>query len=165
MISRRIARAAPSVSLSVLLLAACGSGQSGTGSQTGEARLQAQLRIRGDDGAETLACGAFTFQPYAVSAASTMTNAGDAIVLESNGSADSPATTIAGCIAGAEDAAGYNWAFIVTATDAADCASGEPIAVSPSVEAYMLLLDCKAGLDVPASVSLVMSPATPTAGG
>ncbi len=123
---------------------------------------------------DTPVCAQFSFQPYAPAADGSPVLSGSAFQIISSAANANGATTatdsIQGCIDGTPDGAGYNWGYIVTATDFAECGTtagtlGTPVSVSPTTVTVNVPVHCIAGQDSAAQVSVTVAAAVPNSGG
>ena len=108
-------------------------------------------------------CATFNIQPMSLDSTGKPTSAGAAATIVETATTGNTAT-IEGCID--STSSGNDWAYLVTATDFVDCATGAAIdGVSPATVAGYYPFDCEAGLDVPVDIEIDVSIATPNAGG
>ena len=109
-------------------------------------------------------CADFTLQPVSINAAGNQTPAGDPVQLTSKGTSQTDA--ILGCIDAQDAAISPNWGYQVTATHFVDCTSGLAIpGLSPAVAFTNATVQCTAGKDMPLTIAVNVSIATPNAGG
>ncbi len=118
-------------------------------------------------------CAQLTLQAYVPAADGTPAQSGAPVTVISAGGADadSEAGVTLDCTAGALDSNGYNWGYIVTATDFSACGGdagtlgAAATGVSPSVVTINAPVACVAGKQVEVPVQLEVSQSQPNEAG